>query len=398
MRSFQIVYIILFLFVFILLAWLAYKNVSAITKKQNRNRSKWIFILLNGLVLLGFIFLYIYPYQPRQATNYPAYFYFNALLFALFVFNVPNSLSFVLHKVFERKRKILPFTGLIISIGLACGMIYGVLWGSHKIQVNRIELEYNNLPTSFSNYKILQFSDVHIGGMLKSNKLLDKTLAVIENENPDLLIFTGDIVNNFASEADGFRPVLKKMTNKHQAFSVLGNHDYGDYTNWKSDEKKQKNLEGIIATLNETGFQLLNNANTVIKKNNDSIFLAGVENWGNPPFSQYANLEKALEGIPPEAFSILMTHDPAHWTSKVKKRDDIELTLSGHTHGMQWGIKLGGIRFSIAHLANKYWGGLYRSNNSVLYVNTGLGNVGIPWRLDMAPEITVFTLKRSKVD
>jgi len=384
--------------VFSFLAWLAYKNVSILIRKQNQNRSKWIFVLLNGLVLLGFIFLYIYPYQPRQATNYPVYFYFNAMLFTLFIFNVSNSLSFVLHKFFERKKKILPFTGLIISIGLTCGMIYGVLWGSHKIQVNRIELEYDNLPISFSNYKILQFSDIHIGGMLKSNKLLDKTYTVIENENIDLLLFTGDIVNNFANEADGFRPVLKRMTNEHQAFSVLGNHDYGDYTNWESDEKKQKNLEGIIGTLNETGFLLLNNENTVIKKNNDSIFLAGVENWGHPPFPQYANLEKALDGIPSEAFSILMTHDPAHWTSRVKKRDDIELTLSGHTHGMQWGIKLAGIKFSIAHLANNYWGGLYRSNNSVLYVNTGLGNVGIPWRLDMAPEITVFTLKRSKVD
>ncbi|MFW5822423.1 MAG: metallophosphoesterase [Tangfeifania sp.] len=398
MRSFQIIYIILFFVVFSFLAWLAYKNVSTIIKKQNRNRGKWILLLLNGLVLLGFIFLYIYPYQPRQATNYPVYFYFNALLFTLFIFNVPNSLSFLLHKIFEPSGKILPFTGLIISTGLTCGMIYGVLWGSQKIQVNRIELEYGNLPTSFNNYKILQFSDIHIGGMLKTNKLLDKTLAVIENEDPDLLLFTGDIVNNFGREADGFRPVLKRMTNRHLAFSVLGNHDYGDYTTWESDEKKQQNLEGIIATLNETGFLLLNNENRVIKKNNDSIFLAGVENWGHPPFPQYANLEKALDGIPSEAFSILMTHDPAHWTSKVKKRDDIELTLSGHTHGMQWGIKLGGIKFSIAHLANKYWGGLYRSNNSVLYVNTGLGNVGIPWRLDMPPEITVFTLKRSKVD
>ena len=398
MRSFQIIYIILFLVVFSFLAWLAYKNVSILIRKQNQNRSKWIFVLLNGLVLLGFIFLYIYPYQPRQATNYPVYFYFNAMLFTLFIFNVSNSLSFVLHKFFERKKKILPFTGLIISIGLTCGMIYGVLWGSHKIQVNRIELEYDNLPISFNNYKILQFSDIHIGGMLKSNKLLDRTYAVIENENPDLLLFTGDIVNNFANEADGFRPVLKRMTNEHQAFSVLGNHDYGDYTTWESDKKKQENLGGIIATLNETGFLLLNNENRVIKKNNDSIFLAGVENWGHPPFPQYANLEKALDGIPSGAFSILMTHDPAHWTSKVKKRDDIELTLSGHTHGMQWGIKLAGIKFSIAHLANNYWGGLYRSNNSVLYVNTGLGNVGIPWRLDMAPEITVFTLKRSKVD
>lgn len=398
MRSFQIIYIILFLVIFVLLAWSSYKSISTIIKKQRRNRIKWIFIFLNGLVLLGFIFLYIYPYQPRQATNYPAYFYFNASLLTLFFFNIPNALFFVLHKLFERKRKVLPFAGLIISIGISVGLIYGVLWGSRKIQVNQFELKFTNLPASFNNYKVLQFSDIHIGGMLKSNKLLDKTQKIIEKEGPDLLLFTGDFVNNFANEAEGFKPVLTKMTKNRQAFSILGNHDYGDYTTWETSGKKQENLEAIIATLNETGFLLLGNENTVIKRNNDSIFLAGVENWGNPPFPQYANLEKALQHIPSEAFTILMTHDPAHWDSKVKKRDDIELTLSGHTHGMQWGIKLGGIKFSIAHLANKYWGGLYRSNNSVLYVNTGLGNVGIPWRLDMAPEITVFTLKRSKVD
>ena len=398
MRSFQFIYIILFLLVFTFIAWLSYKNISILIKKQNRNRTKWIYILLNGLALLGFIFLYIYPFQARQATNYPIYFYFNVSLFTLFIFNVPNTLAYVFHKVIERKRKVFPFAGFIISIGIACGMFYGVLWGSHKIQVNQIELEYDNLPSSFSNYKILQFSDIHIGSFLRSNKLLDKTHAIIEKEDPDLLLFTGDLVNNFATEADGYRPVLKKMTNKRQAFSILGNHDYGDYTTWENKEEKQENLEGIIATFNETGFLLLDNENTVIKKNNDSIFLAGVENWGYPPFPQYADLGKALQRIPSESFTILMTHDPAHWDSKVKNRGDIELSLSGHTHGMQWGVKLAGVKFSIAWLTNKYWGGLYRNNNSVLYVNTGLGNVGIPWRLDMAPEITVFTLKRSKVD
>lgn len=398
MRSFPIFYIILFLVVFAFLAWLSYKNFSAIIEKKSRNHVKWFFVLFNGLALLGFIILYIYPYQPLQATNYPTYFYFNAILFTLFIINISNALSFILHKVFERKSNALPYAGLLISIGISCGMIYGVLWGSHKILINKIELEFDNLPASFNNYKIIQFSDIHIGSLLQSNILLDKTQAIIVKQNPDLLLFTGDLVNNFANEAEGFRTVLKKMTNNRQAFSILGNHDYGDYTTWESEEKKQENQEGIVATLNETGFLLLDNKNTVIKKNNDSIFLAGVENWGHPPFPQYADLEKALQRIPSEAFTILMTHDPAHWDSKVKHRGDIELSLSGHTHGMQWGVKLAGIKFSIAWLANKYWGGLYRNNNSVLYVNTGLGNVGIPWRFDMAPEITVFTLKRSKID
>jgi predicted MPP superfamily phosphohydrolase len=398
MRSFQIIFIFIFLLLYALLAWLSSENVSKIVTPHKRKKVRWFFLLLNGLVLIGFVVLYIYPFQPRYATNYPIYFYFNALLFTFFIFNVPNSIFYLFHKLFKRQHKILPFAGLILSLGLSGGMIYGVLWGSHKIQVNEIELEYENLPASFHNYKVLQFSDIHIGGMLKSSKLLDKTHQVIEKYNPDLLLFTGDLVNNFADETEGFRPVLKKLTHNRQAYSVLGNHDYGDYTTWESSEKKQENFEAIEAVLNESGFWLLNNASAVIKRNSDSIFVAGVENWGHPPFPQYADLNKALRNVPAGAFTILMTHDPAHWESKVKNRGDIELSLSGHTHGMQWGIKLAGIKFSVAYLTNRYWGGLYRHNKSVLYVNTGLGNVGIPWRMDMAPEITVFTLKRSEVD
>jgi predicted MPP superfamily phosphohydrolase len=197
---------------------------------------------------------------------------------------------------------------------------------------------------------------------------------------------------------DDFRSVLTEMANGQKSFSILGNHDYGNYTNWESETEKQANFKQIVSTLNESGFQLLRNEHTIIHRNNDSIFIAGVENWGHPPFPQYADLEKAIKGIPENAFTILMTHDPAHWHSKVKNRGDIEFSLSGHTHGMQWGIKIAGIKFSIAALVNEVWGGLYKHNNSVLYVNTGLGNVGIPWRLDMAPEVTVFRLKRSKVD
>lgn len=398
MRSFQFIYIFLFLLLFATLAWLSYKNVSAVAKEKNTKSTKWIYFVLNGFALIGFIVLYIYPFQPRSATNYPVYFYFNAILFTLFIFNIPNTLAFATHKTFKRKNTVIPFLGIIVSIGLSCGMIFGLLWGAQKIQVNKIELEFDNLPASFNNYKIVQLSDIHIGSFLKSNELLEKTQDLVKAEDPDLLLFTGDLVNNFANEIEGFRSVLTRMTENRKAFSILGNHDYGDYTSWKSKNKKQENLDGIITSLNGTGFQLLENENTVIEKNNDSIFLAGVENWGHPPFPQYANLEKALNGIPSNSFTILMTHDPAHWESKVKDRGDIELSLAGHTHGMQWGLKLAGIRFSIAFLANKYWGGLYKENNSMLYVNTGLGTVGIPWRLDMAPEITVFTLKRSKID
>jgi hypothetical protein len=381
-----------------LLAGGSIKNLTAIFLQNNKRLLKRSLWFLNVIIILGFIFLYIYPNQPRNTTNYPIYFYFNATLFTFFIFNIPNALAFVLHWFIDKKSIIISLTGFIISAGLGISLLYGVVVGKQRITVKEITLNYQNLPENFDNYRIVQFSDLHIGGMLKSNKLLDKTKAKIKKVDTDLLLFTGDLVNNLQTETNGFLPVLKEMGDLSLSYSILGNHDYGDYTKWDSPEEKQANLEGIISVLNETGFTLLNNQHTVIKAGNDSIFLVGVENWGHPPFPQYADLEKALQGVPEEAFTILMTHDPAHWESQVKGKKSIELTLSGHTHGWQWGLKPAGITFSLACLISKYWGGLYRKGSSVLYVNTGLGSVGIPWRLDMQPEITVFTLKRGEID
>lgn len=398
MRSFQILYILFFIIFYLLLAGGSIKNLTAIFLQNNKRLLKRSLWFLNVIIILGFIFLYIYPNQPRNTTNYPIYFYFNATLFTFFIFNIPNALAFVLHWFIDKKSIIISLTGFIISAGLGISLLYGVVVGKQRITVKEITLNYQNLPENFDNYRIVQFSDLHIGGMLKSNKLLDKTKAKIKKVDTDLLLFTGDLVNNLQTETNGFLPVLKEMGDLSLSYSILGNHDYGDYTKWDSPEEKQANLEGIISVLNETGFTLLNNQHTVIKAGNDSIFLVGVENWGHPPFPQYADLEKALQGVPEEAFTILMTHDPAHWESQVKGKKSIELTLSGHTHGWQWGLKPAGITFSLACLISKYWGGLYRKGSSVLYVNTGLGSVGIPWRLDMQPEITVFTLKRGEID
>jgi predicted MPP superfamily phosphohydrolase len=398
MRSFQLLSILFFIVIYLLFAGGAIKNLTEVFSQDYKKwlrRGLWI---LNVIVISGFIFLYIYPNQPRNTTNYPVYFYYNATLFTFFIFNIPNALAFILRLLFKKKPVVLSLAGFVISAGLGACLLYGVLIGNQRITTKKVSLNYQNLPDNFNNYRIVQFSDLHIGGMLKSNKLLDKTKAKIEKINPDLLLFTGDLVNNYQNETKGFLPVLKEMADHSLSYSVLGNHDYGDYTDWETPEKKQANLEGIYSVLNGTGFTLLNNQHTIIKAGNDSIFLAGVENWGHPPFPQYANLEKALQGVPEEAFTILMTHDPAHWESQIEGKKNIELTLSGHTHGLQWGIKPAGIPFSLAYLTRKYWGGLYRNGSSFLYVNTGLGSVGVPWRLDMRPEITVFTLKRVEVD
>jgi predicted MPP superfamily phosphohydrolase len=353
------------------------------------------------LLLFGtFIFLYIYPNQPKHAHNYTIYFYFNALLFIDLVIKLFLSLFYIVHLTLRKRRnaRAILFAGIVVSIGLGLIMMYGTLWGKRGLKVTSVELQFKNLPEKFDNYKIVQFSDLHLGSFLHSKALLNKTEKQIKLIQPDLILFTGDLVNNFWEETVGWEDIFNRINASGNSYSILGNHDYGDYTTWKNQMAKEENFDKIIEAHEELGFHLLRNEHVPLILGKDTIYLAGVENWGHPPFPQLANLNKALQYIPENAFTILMTHDPAHWESQVKGKRNIEFSLSGHTHGLQWGIKVGGIPFSLAYLIRKNWGGLYQWNNTYLYVNTGLGTVGIPWRIDMTPELTVFTLKRGKVD
>jgi hypothetical protein len=213
-----------------------------------------------------------------------------------------------------------------------------------------------------------------------------------------MVLFTGDLVNNLANETKDWETVFRPITSGRESFSILGNHDYGNYSVWDDNQMKVQNFKEIVDAHQRLGFKILNNQNAKIIRGNDSIYIAGVENWGHPPFPQYANLEQALEGIPSNSFTILLSHDPAHWDEVIKKRNDIRLTLSGHTHGMQWGISRAGFRFSLSYFTRQNWGGLYKFENNYLYVNSGLGMVAIPWRINMPAEITVIELQRIKVD
>ena len=398
MRSFLIITLLTFLVFYSLTAWGTWSNLRKISGSNKIvNLVYWV---LNFLVFAGFIVLYIYPFQPRTATNYQVYFFFNTLLFSVFLFNLPMTLAFLLQKAFQNKvkQRVISYSGVILAVSLAIGMLFGTFAGSKQIKVTHVDLTFTNLPSGFNDYRIVQLSDFHLGGMLKPEKILTKTKRKLDELNPDLILFTGDLVNNFANEISGLESKLKEISNLADSYSILGNHDYGDYADWESMEKKQANYEAILNAQEDAGFQLLNNEHVVLTKGIDSIYLAGVENWGHPPFPQYADLEAAINGIPSDAFTILMTHDPAHWEARVDGKEIIELSLAGHTHGLQWGVKFAGIPFSLAWFTRKTWGGLYKSHNSALYVNTGLGTVGMPWRLDMPGEITVITLKRSEVD
>lgn len=360
----------------------------------------WLFWIYTFLLIFCFVYLYIYPNQPNEATNYVLYFFYNTILFIDLVVKLPLSIAFLFYLILARKSKskTILFSGIILSFCLATTIIYGTVLGNRNIKVNQVELEFSNLPPNFNNYKIVQISDIHLGSLLKSNQLLQNAAIKINKINPDLILFSGDLVNNFSNETFSWQKVFADINIKRNSYSILGNHDYGNYSRWPNEKSKQKNFEGIIESHKKLGFTLLRNENVVLKSGNDSIFLIGVENWGHPPFPQYANLDSAMFNIPVNAFKILMTHDPAHWEAQIAGKKKIELTVAGHSHGLQLGIKPAGIPFSLAYLTRKNWGGLYKTDKSYLYVNTGLGTVGIPWRIDMPPEITLFTLKGIEID
>lgn len=396
MRSFQFVFWITFLFIYILISLSSYRATLNLIGKKNL---KGIFFSWSALILFFMVALYIWPGNIRNTENYALYFIFNGILFIDLCFKLLLSFSYLGGLFLQKRKEIFSWFGMIISAGMVILLLQGIFVGKNNSEVKSIDIKFNELPERFDNYKILHISDVHLGSFIFSKKILQDLKKQITAIAPDLVLMTGDLVNNFFYELDGYEEIFSEIAQSAVSFSILGNHDYGNYSNWDSDVDKKNNFDSLILAQERFGFNVLRNENCVVKEGNDSIYVIGVENWGHPPFPQYADMEKALEGVPENAFKVLLSHDPAHWDSEVKGKKNIELTLSGHTHGLQWGIKPAGIPFSFSYLVRKNWGGLYKWNgNSYLYVNSGLGTVGAPWRIDMPAEITVITLKRIKVD
>lgn len=399
MRAFQLVYLLLFLAFYVFLSISSIYSISEITKTKYKRWGRSIISIYSLLLIFIFVFLYIWPYNARSTGEYFWYLIYNAILSIDFVFKIPLTFSFIAGIIFnKKKRQTIYYIGFLISTCLSSSVIYGTFFGKNELVVNRIELKFQHLPKSFDGYKMVQISDIHLGSFIYSKQLMEKVSKEINHLNPPLILFTGDLVNNFSNEIYCWYEIFKTINEGRNSYSILGNHDYGNYSSWDSEELKEENFERIVLAHQQFGFNLLRNQNAPLVIGNDSIYIIGVENWGHPPFPQYAELEKAMIGIPKNSFKILLTHDPAHWDSVIKEQKDIDLSLSGHTHGLQWGIKKAGILFSPSYLIRKNWAGLYQAGNTQLYVNTGLGMVGIPWRINMPGEITVITLKRVEID
>ena len=399
MRTFQLLFIVLFLVFYVSITIASVKSLSEIIAHTRKRKIQYSVFIFSGLIILAFISLYIWPLNTRTIDDYSMHLVFNIILSIDFIFKISLALAFFVGIFFKKNHKTaIYFIGLLLSLGISNSVIYGSLFGTKELLVNHIELRFQNLPPGFNGYTFMQISDIHFGNFLNSKRTLKKVVKASEKENVDAVFFTGDMVNNFAKELDGWNDIFTPITKNRDALAILGNHDYGDYTEWKSESDKAENFNQIIKAQEKFGFQFLNNNHAKLKMGSDSIYIVGVENWGHPPFPQYANLDSAMAGIPKESFKILLSHDPAHWEKIVKFRNDISLTLSGHSHGLQWGIRKAGITFSLSYLTRRNWGGLYEFENSKLYVNTGLGTVGMIWRINMPAEITIITLKGIEVD
>lgn len=250
-----------------------------------------------------------------------------------------------------------------------------------------------DLPSAFDGLKVVHISDIHAGSF-DDLKEVQKGVEMIQDLNPDLILFTGDLVNQDADEILPYMDLFQSLHAPLGKFSCLGNHDYGTYKKWNSEADLKNNLLKLFRYQQEMGFTLLNNKTAVIQQNNQEICIVGVENWGKPPFPQKGDLNKAIQNINPNAFKILMSHDPTHWEAKVLPHAvEFQLTLSGHTHGMQFGVEIPGIKWSPSKYIYKQWAGLYQSKNQYLYVNRGFGFLGFPGRVGIWPEITEITLR-----
>jgi predicted MPP superfamily phosphohydrolase len=313
------------------------------------------------------------------------------------IFVVAITILYFTNFMFSGKESIIvvPLIGLFSGFLPFFVIVYGVFRTLYRFKIYHINLKLKALPKSFDGLRIVHISDLHLGSFNYRYHILERAIKLINHLKPDIICFTGDLVNNYAWELKGWSSFLEQLTASKGKFAVLGNHDYGDYSHWDSPKLKEANFGLIKYFYKKIGFRLLLNKACIMENEDGKIAIIGVENWGNPPFKQYGDLQKSLKSIHDIPFKILLSHDPTHWNEEVINQTNIVLTLSGHTHGMQAGINLKNNKWSPIKYKYKHWVGLYKEGNQYLYVNRGLGWLGFPGRLGMRPEITLIELSNS---
>lgn len=409
LRNFLIFFVVL-----VLIDVYAYKGVNTAFANHSlvlRRIIRFVYWIIS-IGILGVLVWTVFSMQGQQNRRDHSYVFSLVALFLLFflpklVIVIFHGLDDLLHLGRFLWYKLLPGTstssgetldranflsqlGLIVAAVPFAGVLYGVTKGRRSFNVSRTTIRSNSLPEAFNGLRIVQISDMHLGSYGDDLSIVQRGVDLINAEEPDLILFTGDMVNDYAEEAERFISVLAELQARVGKFSILGNHDYSDYVQWDSPQAKAANLARLKSIHGEMGFRLLLDEHLPIEREGQRIALLGVQNWGRR-FQQYGDLGKAMRGTDVFPYRILMSHDPTHWEEQVLGTG-VDLTLSGHTHGAQLGVKINGEVYSPAQWVYKHWAGLYTEATQQLYVNRGFGFIGFPGRVGMPPEITVLDL------
>jgi hypothetical protein len=401
--------------VLIIIDWYAYSGLKIAISPLPlgvQKLTKIFFFSLTALTILGFM-LYE-PMSRNQTTRTILTFVVSIgsanmiakLVFALWIVaaDLKRLAEFIWIKVNPSvvsnekggisRNQFLLQTGAITATLPLLGMGWGVLKGAHDYKVIRRTIKIKDLPRAFEGLTITQLSDLHTGSFW-SKKAVTRGIQMVNELDSDLIFFTGDLVNNKADELEGWTELFSTLKAKYGVFSVLGNHDYGDYVPWGSEQEKQENLERLIKTQEQMGWRLLMDDHEIISKDGEDLAVVGIQNWGaKGRFPKYGNLSKAISGLKDSTTQLLLSHDPSHWRAEVLPNfPHVNAMFSGHTHGFQFGIEVGDIKWSPVKYFYPEWADLYQEKDQYLYVNRGFGYIGYPGRLGIRPEITVITLE-----
>lgn len=397
---------------FLIFQWYSYQAIKTFTSNRWLLFAYFLFVIM----VVGNLLFYTVVLE-RSTSNEPRLMYAIGFFISLFVFQILVTILLLGEDIFRIPQGIYAYFSKMpdqvqflpqrrklisqIAIGLAsipfASLLYGMFRGKYNFKVLSYKLEYDDLPEAFEGFKIAQISDIH-SGSFDNPKKVQYGVDLVNAQDADVVFFTGDLVNNRAEEILPWIQTFKKINAKHGVYSILGNHDYGDYSPWESPEAKKKNMEDLKKAQKKMGWDLLLNESRFIEKQGQRVAILGVENWGSGGFKKAGDLNKALSNVAAEDFKILMSHDPSHWEAEVIPHPfNIHLTLSGHTHGMQFGIEIPGwIKWSPIKWRYKQWAGIYEKLNQRLNVNRGFGYLAYPGRVGIWPEVTVITLNRAK--
>lgn len=409
--------LLLFLLFILLIEFYSFQGIKALVAAKSASFQKvvkYTYFSISALVIVAFL---IYNFgNPdgigRHARTFILSFIFiNVLaktLASVFVLidDLQRGIRWIVKKLANPEQlavdgsgisrsKFLATTGIIVAAAPVVSLSWGIISGAHDYRVRRIKVPVKGLPKAFEGLRIGQLSDIHSGSFW--NKTAVKGgVELFEKEKVDLAVFTGDLVNNKATEMQEWGSIFSKVKAPLGVYSIFGNHDYGDYADWSSEQAKLKNLKDLAQVEKNMGWQLLNNEHRILEINGEKLGLIGVENWSaKSRFPKYGKLNMAMQNMEETATTILLSHDPSHWQAEVVGQNPrIDLTLSGHTHGMQFGVDIPGFKWSPVQYVYNEWAGLYQAGHQNLYVNRGFGYIGYPGRVGILPEISVLTLEK----